>query len=157
MQVINAKNKDPYILLDIAYAATLTGPTQIALDYAKTLEPGSQNSLINRSWTLAYFGDVQANPHEYRDVNKVPWTKSREARLRRFQKTSYKALRFRILDFPLMYCYYVDRDWKDVNETDYNIIANTDIEHEAFSEDEKKFLKEKKDQLLQGFKEHLTS
>lgn len=157
LQEINAKNKDPYILLDVAYAATLTGPTQIALDYAKTLEPGSTNSLINRSWTLAYFGDVQANPHEYQDTNKVPWTKSREARMRRFQKSNYKALRFRILDFPLMYCYYVDRDWKDVNETDYKIIANTDIENEAFSEDEKKFLKEKKEQLLQGFKEHLIS
>lgn len=156
LQEINSKNKDPYILLDIAYAATLTGPTQIALDYAKTLEPGSQNGLINRSWTLAYFGDVQANPHEYQDTNKVPWTKSREARLRRFQKANYKALRFRILDFPLMYCYYVDRDWRDVNEADYEIIANTDIENSVFSEEEKIFLRQKKELLLQGFKEHLT-
>lgn len=156
LEEINLKNKDPYILLDIAYAATLTGPAQIALDYAKTLEPGSQNSFINRSWTLAYFGDVQANPHEYQDTQKVPWTKSREARLRRFQQTNNKALRFRILDFPLLYCYYVDRDWEDVNETDYKIIANTDIINSVFSEEEKVFLKQKKEQLLQEFETHLA-
>lgn len=155
LEEINAKNTDPYILLDIAYAATLTGPTYIALDYAKTLEPGSENSLINRSWTLAYFGDVQANPHEYRDIEKVPWIKSREARMKRFQKSNYKALRFRILDFPLLYCYYVDRNWKDVNDTDYKIISNTEIEHEVFSAAEKLFLKQKKEQLLQGFREHM--
>lgn len=155
LEDVNTKNKDPYILLDIAYAATLTGPTYIALDYAKTLEPGSESDLINRSWTLAYFGDVQANPHEYRDTEKAPWFKSREARLKRFQKSNYKALRFRILDFPLLYCYYVDRDWKDVNDTDYKIIANTDIEHNTFSMEEKLFLKQKKEQLLQEFQKHM--
>lgn len=155
LEDVNTNNKDPYILLDIAYAATLTGPTYIALDYAKTLEPGSESDLINRSWTLAYFGDVQANPHEYRDTEKAPWFKSREARLKRFQKSNYKALRFRILDFPLLYCYYVDRDWKDVNDTDYKIIANTDIEHNTFSMEEKLFLKQKKEQLLQEFQKHM--
>lgn len=75
--------------------------------------------------------------------------------MKRFQKSDYKALRFRILDFPLLYCYYVDRNWKDVNDTDYKIISNTEIEHEVFSAAEKLFLKQKKEQLLQGFREHM--
>ena len=157
LEDIHAKNRDPYILLDIAYAATLTGPTQIALDYAKTLSPDSPNGLINRSWTIAYFGDVQANPHIYKDTEKAPWRKSREARLKRFQSSSFKALRFRILDFPLLYCFYVDREWRDVNEKDYKIIEKTDIENAVFSDDERLFLKQKKSQLLQGFKNHLLN
>ncbi len=155
LEKINLKNNDPYIRLDIAYAATLTGPKYIALDYAKTLVPGSESDIINRSWTLAYFGDVQANPHEYRDTEKASWQKSREARLKRFQKSDYKALRFRILDFPLLYCYYVDRNWQDINDADYQIIENADIDNEAFSTEEKEFLKFKKGQLLRGFREHM--
>lgn len=159
LEEISKKNSDPYILLDLAYASTLTGPTHIALEYAKTLEPGSPypNEMINRSWTIAYFGDVQANPHEYLDKDKAPWTKAREARLKRFQKTSYKALRFRILDLPLMYCFYFDRDWRDVNEADYEIIKNTDIENAIFSEEEKIFMRKKKKDILRKFEEHLPT
>ena len=159
LEEINKKNSDPYILLDLAYASTLTGPTHIALEYAKTLEPGSAypNEMINRSWTIAYFGDVQANPHEYLDKDKAPWTKAREARLKRFQKTSYKALRFRILDLPLMYCFYFDRDWRDVNEADYEIIKSTDIENAIFSEEEKIFMRKKKEDILRKFEEHLPT
>ncbi|MGI6249542.1 MAG: metallophosphoesterase [Acutalibacteraceae bacterium] len=155
LEEINSYNTDPYILLDIAYAAALTGPAHIVLEYASTLEPGSQNELINRSWTVAYFGDVQANPYTYEDKFKVPWSKSREARLNRFQKSNYKAFRFRILDFPLLYCFYSDRDWKDINEADYLIIKEADIDNEIFSQEEKIFLQHKKEQLLQKFEEHL--
>ena len=159
LEEINSNNTDPYIQLDLAYASTLTGPTHIALEYAKTLEPNSPypNEMINRSWTIAYFGDAQANPHEYVDKDKVPWTKAREARLKRFQKTSYKALRFRILDLPLMYCFYFDRDWKDVNEADYEIIKSTDTENAIFSEEEKIFMRKKKEDILRKFEEHLPT
>lgn len=135
----------------LAYAATLTGPTKIALDYAKSLIPGSENDLVNRSWTLAYFGDVQANPHEYQDTHKVPWAKSRAARLRRFQQSGKKALRFRILDLPLLYCYYSNREWHDACKADYDIIANVDVENSIFSEEEKQFLRQQKEKLLRGF------
>lgn len=159
LEDINKKNREPYILLDLAYASTLTGPAHIALEYAKTLEPGSPypNEMINRSWTVAFFGDAQANPHEYVDKYKVPWTKSREARLKRFQKTSYKALRFRILDLPLLYCFYFDRNWRDVNETDYEIIKRTDIENPIFSEEEKTFMRQKKEVILEKFREYLPT
>lgn len=159
LEDINKRNRDPYILLDLAYASTLTGPAHIALEYAKTLEPGSPypNEMINRSWTVAFFGDAQANPHEYVDKYKVPWTKSREARLKRFQKTSYKALRFRILDLPLLYCFYFDRNWRDVNETDYEIIKRTDIENPIFSEEEKAFMRQKKEEILEKFREYLPT
>lgn len=151
LEEIHKANTDPYILLDIAYAATLTGPTKIALDYAKSLIPGSENDLVNRSWTLAYFGDVQANPHEYQDTHKVPWAKSRAARLRRFQQSGKKALRFRILDLPLLYCYYSNREWHDACKADYDIIANVDVENSIFSEEEKQFLRQQREKLLRGF------
>lgn len=156
LEEISKKIEDPYILLDIAYAATLTGPQKVALDYAKTLVPGSQNDITNRSWTLAYYGDVQANPYEYQDTNRVSWTKAREARLRRLQKADYKSLRFRILDFPLLYCFYSDRQWQDVNKGDFQIIRDADIDNEVFSGEEKEFLMQKKKELLHAFSRHLS-
>jgi len=135
---------DPHLKLDIAYGAVLTGPSWIALEYAGSLVPGSESDLINRSWTIAYFGDVQANPYYYRDTKREPWTKSRKARLNRFQSNELKAIRFRILDIPLMYCFYASRDWKDVNEVDYEIIKQVAIDCSAYTNDEKNFLKEQK-------------
>lgn len=62
--------KNPYMKLDIAYGAVLTGPSEIALEYAKSLVPGSESDMINRSWTVAFFGDVQCNPYNYQDIEK---------------------------------------------------------------------------------------
>ncbi len=147
--------KNPYMKLDLAYGAVLTGPSWIALEYAKSLEPGKEADFVNRSWTIAYFGDVQANPYYYQDVEGRPWTKSREARLKRFQSQKRKAVRFRILDFPLMYCFYASRGWKDVNEKDYKIIEQTSINNTEYNDDEKLFLKEQKEKLILEYRKHL--
>lgn len=147
--------KDPYMKLDIAYGAALTGPSCITLEYAKSLQPGEEADLVNRSWTVAYFGDVQENPYYYRDIYGCPWTKARNARLNRFQSSKYKAIRFRILDFPLMYCFYVSRNWRDVNNEDLSIIEKTQIDCKEYSEEEIEFLKEQKEKLITEYRKHL--
>lgn len=146
---------NPFLRLDLAYGAVLTGPSWVGLDYAKSLEPGSDTDLMNRSWSLAFFGDVLANPYFYKDLEEVPWKKTREARLKRFRSDKWKALRFRILDLPLMYCFYVNRNWRDVNETDFEVIKNVLIEHPIFTEEEKCFLRKKKGQLVREYEEHM--
>jgi len=156
LEVAHEYETNPHLKLDIAYGAVLTGPSWIALEYAGSLVPGSESDLIHRSWTIAYFGDVQANPYYYRDVKREPWTKSRTVRLKRFQSNKRKAIRFRILDIPLMYCFYASRDWKDVNETDYEIIKQTAIDCSAYTKEEKIFLKEQKRKLVEEFQKHLT-
>ncbi|MBQ3334041.1 MAG: metallophosphoesterase [Eubacteriaceae bacterium] len=155
---LKEKNKtetDKYLLLDIAYAACLVGPKKIALKYAKAMEPDSEKARINRSWTMAYFGDVQANPHEYKDDQKDPWTKSRDVRMKRFQERKYKSLRFRLFDIPLLHSFYASRDWEDVNEKDYQIIKQAVIDDDVFSDEEKRFLEKKKNQLLKKYKKRL--
>ena len=147
--------KDPYMKLDLAYGAVLTGPSRVALDYAKSLIPGSESDLVNRSWTVAYFGDVQANPYHYRDEENCSWTKAREARLKRFQSSNRKAVRFRILDFPLMYCFYESRKWNDINAEDLKIIENASIDNPEYSVEEKCFLQEQKQKLVSEYKKRL--
>lgn len=140
-----------YLKLDLAYGAVLTGPSWVGLDYARSLVPGSESDLTNRSWTVAYFGDVQANPYSYCDTGECTWEKSRNARLKRFRSNSWKALRFRILDFPLMYCFYASRGWWDVNEEDLKTIRNASVDDEIYTEGEKNFLRETKNRLTEEF------
>lgn len=151
------REQDPYMKLDIAYGAVLAGPSWIALEYAASLIPGSESDLTNRSWTVAYFGDVQDNPYHYRDTEKRPWSKSREARLRRFQSSKHKSIRFRIMDFPLMYCFYVSRDWADISEADYEILCRADIDCPEYTGKEKAFLREQKSKLLEEYQKRLEA
>lgn len=147
--------RDPYLKLDLAYGAVLTGPSRIALEYAKTLIPGSEADLVHRSWTIAYFGDVQGKPHQYKDVENAPWPKARKARLDRFQSKKKKAIRFRILDFPILYCFYESRGWCDLNREDLKIIQAAAIDCKEYSEEEKAYLKEQKEKLVSKYEEQL--
>lgn len=155
VQMVAHIEEDPYMRLDIAYGAVLTGPYELALEYAKKLMPGTEEDFVNRSWTVAYFGDVQAVPYHYRDTEQAPWTKAREARMKRLQSRKEKAVRFRILDLPLLYCFYESREWKDATLQDYEIIRQTEIEGEYYTEEEKQFLKEQKEKLLAAFEEEI--
>lgn len=150
------KEKDPYMKLDIAYGATLTGPSWVGLEYARSLIPGTESDLINRSWTLAYFGDVQANPYHYRDTGGCSWTKARSVRLKRFQSSKRKAIRFRILDIPLMYCFYESRSWCDVNEEDLRIIKCASVDDPEYTAEEKQFLAEQKEKLVSEYEKRLN-
>lgn len=144
-----------YLKLDLAYGAVLTGPSWVGLDYAKKLTPGTEEDLANRSWTLAYFGDVQANPYHYRDDGTCLWAKSRKARLDRFQSSKRKAVRFRILDFPLMYCFYASRNWADINMEELNIIKCASIDNEEYSNEEMEFLAQQKEKLVSEYEKRL--
>lgn len=141
--------------LDLAYGAVLTGPEWIALEYARALREDEKTSLINRSWTTAYFGDAQGSPYTHIDNENLPWTKARTARLKHLASSNKKAMRFRILEIPILYCFYSSRNWKDENEEDYEIIKSTVIDSDLYNAEEKKFLKQQKDELLAAFRTHL--
>lgn len=149
--------QEPYLKLDLAYGAALTGASEIALEYARSLIPGSEADLVHRSWTIAYFGDVSGKPHQYKDVEKAPWTKARKARLDRFKSTKQKAVRFRILDFPILYCFYENRGWIDLNHEDLEIIRAADIDREEYSKEEKAYLREQKEKLVSKYEERLAA
>lgn len=139
---------DPYLKLDLAYGAVLVGPAWITLEYARSLTPGSEADRVHRAWTLAYFGDVQADPYSYQDMGQSGWTKARTARLKRLQSSKRKAIRFRILDLPVLYCFYESRNWRDICKQDYLIIQQARIDCEEYSEEERQFLSEQKTKLL---------
>jgi hypothetical protein len=146
--------------LCIAYGAVTVGPDYIALEYAKLLKPGTEEDITNRSWTMTYFDVTDKNPYEYIDNEKRPWTAARNKRLERFKSKnpSKKDYRFRLFDIPLLYCFYVDRNWNpdDLSEGDLEIIKGCTFPDEYFNSTEIKFLKSSKSRLVNEYKKKLA-
>ena len=144
----NRHTKEPLLKLNIAYGATLHNENRITLSYAKKLKPGTKEDLVNRSWTITYFSDVIADPLNYEDIEKKPWDNSRIARMNRLKDASFKSIRFRIFDIPLLICFYDSRSWIDVTEEDFETIKKCDIGSNKYTTKEKYFLKKKKEELV---------
>lgn len=153
----NIVETDPYMKLTIAYGAATLGIKDIALEYAKGYSIDSISSFVTRSCSLVYYGDVQGNPYKYRDDCIVPWNKSRNIRLQHLLSDNEKDIRFRILDIPLLYCFYASRNWKDVNLTDLKILKSAKIKGFTYNKDEEAFLKHKLDELISEYQKHLLS
>ena len=153
----NIVETDPYMKLTIAYGAATLGIKDIALEYAKGYSIDSISSFVTRSCSLVYYGDVQGNPYKYRDDCIVPWNKSRNIRLQHLLSDNEKDIRFRILDIPLLYCFYASRNWKDVNLTDLKILKSAKIKGLTYNKDEEAFLKHKLDELISEYQKHLLS
>ncbi|MDD3172399.1 MAG: hypothetical protein PHF63_01810 [Herbinix sp.] len=146
--------------LCIAYGAVTVGPDYIALEYAKLLKPGTEEDLTNRSWTMTYFDVTDKNPYEYIDNEQRPWTAARTKRLKRFKSKnpSKKDYRFRLFDIPLLYCFYVNRNWNpdDLSKEDLEIIKGCTIPNEYFNNAEIEFLKSSKSRLVNEYKKNLA-
>lgn len=153
----NKAEKDPYMKLTIAYGAATLGIKDIALEYAKEYSVNSISSFVTRSCSLVYYGDVQGDPYKYKDDCKVSWDKSRDIRLQHLLSDNEKDIRFRVLDVPLLYCFYASRDWKDVNLTDFRILKAAKIKGLNYNKEEESFLKQKLDELLLEYKKQLKS
>ena len=153
----NKIETDPYMKLTIAYGSATLGIKDIALEYAKEYSVNSTSSFVTRSCSLVYYGDVQGDPYKYKDDCKVSWNKSRDIRLQHLLSDNEKDIRFRVLDIPLLYCFYASRNWKDVNFTDLRILKAAKIKGLNYNKDEEVFLKHKLDELVLEYKKQLIS
>lgn len=141
----------------IAYGAANIGLYDIALDFAKRMEPGSTEDQVNRAWTLVFYGDkAEEDPLDYRDEQKCDWKNSRERRLKRFRSVKSKDKAFRMFDLCIMFGFYTSRDWADVNPKDLATIEQTVIDFEDYPNDVLLFLREKKDLLVNTYRQKLS-
>lgn len=151
----NGVETDNILKLNIAYAAALVGPPEIALDYARRIKPGSPEDETNRSWTLVFYGDVMADAYSYQDNGRVGWKKARMSRLRRLQSEEKKALRFRMFDLPLLYTFLVSRGWQEISEEELEIIRNCRVWSEELPAYVSEFLEKAKGELVEAYEENL--
>lgn len=66
------------------------------------------------------------------------------------------AYRYRLLDLPLLYCFYASRDFEDcISCGDYETLQNCDISYPKYTDKERSFLEQQKHQLLQKYSEKM--
>lgn len=151
------KSEDIMLFLGIAYGMARIDPSNAyTLEFAKKLTPGSQEDIRNRGWGMCFFGDVEENGYEYEDAEGKPWNKIRENRLNRLKDSSQNHIETRVLDIPLLYCFYHSRGFADCTSyIDYNIIKNANISHPCFGAEQRAFLKSQKQELVSKYREQL--
>ncbi len=158
---IYKQEKRPIMRQGIAYGAASLDLFDIALQFAKEMEaPDSEANIVNRSWTLVFYGDVSdidVDPIRFRDDGKVPWDKARQARLRRFKGNSKKDKAFRMFDFCIMIGFYISRNWENINENDLKIIESCEVNINEFPPEINSFLQNKKQCLVNEYKKHLRT
>lgn len=151
------KSEETMLFLGIAYGMARIDPSNTyTLEFAKKLIPGSQEDVRNRGWGMCFFGDVKKNGYTYEDSEGKPWNKIRENRLTRLKDNAQNHVETRVLDIPLLYCFYHSRGFTDCTSySDYNIIKNTDISLLCFGAEQKAFMAEQKQKLVSKYRERL--
>lgn len=150
-------SEDTMLFLGIAYGMARIDPSNIyTIEFAKKLTPGSQEDIRNRGWGMCFFGDVEKNGYAYEDSEGKPWNKIRENRLNRLKDNEQSHVETRVLDIPLLYCFYHSRGFADcISYTDYRIIKNTSISLPCFGAEQKAFMAEQKEMLVSEYREQL--
>lgn len=150
------KGDEVLLSLGLAYGMATIKQHPHTLDFAKKLIPNSKESKINRSWAVCFFGDVDKDGYVYEDTGDCPWDEVREAKLKRIKKNTPSAYRFRLLDIPLLYCFYESRHFVDCNSSnDWEILNNCDVAYGRYSDEERDFILEQKQLLVSEYRKYL--
>ena len=144
------------LALGLAYGMAGIRQHPYTLDFARKLCPGEPEDITNRSWAVCFFGDQNDNGFTYRDEHCCPWDKVRKVKLDRLKIREEEAYRYRLLDLPLLYCFYASRGFKDCTSyTDYMVLRNTDVSYARYTTEEMAFLEQQKHQLQAKYEECL--
>lgn len=152
------KGDDVLLSLGLAYGMATIKQHPHTLDFAKKLIPNSIESKVNRSWAVCFFGDVDKDGYIYEDTGDCPWDEVRKAKLKRIKKNTPATYRFRLLDIPLLYCFYESRHFADCNSfDDFEAINSCDIDYAGYSDEERDFIIGQKQLLIGEYRKQLFS
>lgn len=147
---------DYILMLGLAYGMAGIKQHEQTLNFAKKLKNGEPEALVNRSWAVCFFGDVSEDGYTYRDDKNCQWENVKRAKLKRIIKNTDMTYRYRLLDIPLLYCFYESRGFKDcVSYEDYQTILQCDISYSKYTEEERTFITSQKEQLVSEYRKRL--
>ena len=118
------EDKDLIIQRAAAISAILQGDFETEKSYIQTLTPDSEADLINRSMDLAYNGDVNEEPHYYKDLHFVDWTLTKSAILLRLDSIKKRDILLRWWDLRSLKLFLVNRGGSGFNSKDLAIVKS---------------------------------
>lgn len=148
---------DYMLMLGLAYGMAGKRQHPLTIKFAKRLENGNPEATVNRGWAVCFFGDINKDGYTYKDEDNCKWDNVRAVKLNRLRCNKEEAYRYRLLDLPLLYCFYESRGFKDcISYSEYATIKDCDISSFEYTEEEKTFLLMKKEQLVSQYRNHLV-
>ena len=144
---------DKHLLLNIAFSSLITGDEEIETDFISRIKPGNDYDLLIRSWTMAFFANVE-DPYSYIDKGIDNWSLAKQARLKRLSINDEnnpkfsKAKAFRWLDLVVINLFLENRGYNTMVSDDYKIIENTKVDLEGYSDNKVKKLEFLKEEII---------
>ena len=148
-------DEDKYVKLNITFASLQTFDESIELDFVNRLLSDDEYDLMIRSWTMAFF-KKESNPYDYRDKESDDWTPAKNPRINRLRiddeaNPKYKkAMAFRLLDLAVIYLFVKNRKENTLADDEKEVIKNTNIEYELYSESKKELMSKIKEMILEN-------
>ncbi len=142
-----------FIKLNTTFASLQSFNEDLELDFVdKVLKDKDYDKMI-RSWTIAYF-KLAPNPYNYVDNENDDWTPAKMPRINRLKINDQsnpkykKAMSFRLLDLVVLYLFINNRKENNLTDEEKQIIRDTSIDYEKYSDNKKKKLEELKELIL---------
>lgn len=149
-------DEDLHIKLNITFSTLITFDETIEKDFISKFKTGNEYDATLRSWTMAFFANID-NPYEYKDDNFEDWTRAKTPRLKRLSiNTSdnpkfLKAMSFRSMDLLVLYLFLENRKTDVLTQEESNIISNTFIDYDKFSNEKKQYLNNLKQYIVKNY------
>lgn len=146
----------PMLEANLAFGLANLRLDPFTLEFARKLTPGSEEDKALRAWNICHYGDAPGDGFEYVDDKKHAWNRFRKKEIAYIAYDDDKRMRHRIVDIPLLNCFYASRDYADCTTyRDYYKIKNCRIDFRDYSEEEREFVKAQHSQLLNNYEDHL--
>lgn len=139
----------------IAYGLAALSEIQVPFDFAQKIYYDCDEAVINRSWTLVFFGDIQEkDAYLYLDDGKCDWTKCRTVRINRLKKNELQAQAFRSLDLCLLHSFLSTRGW-ELSQFEIEVVKNTVFDKKLFTKQQLRFLKTVQKEIVKNCKKQI--
>ena len=146
-------DENKYVKLNATFASLQSFKEDLELDFVDKILSNEEYDQLIRSWTMAYF-KLAENPYEYVDKNTDDWSAAKKPRINRLRINDdsnhkfKKAMYFRLLDLIVIYLFVRNRKVNSLTDEEIQIIKDSNIDYEAYSENKKEKLQKAKELIL---------
>lgn len=139
LKKIYYKEENLHLKLNLFFSLLSSFDEEVESDFISKISPGNELDNIIRSWTMAFFANID-NPYDYIDNGTDSPTKALKARLNRFEilldknhKKYKKSLSYLYIDLMVVWLFLNNRDSSILSEEDYKIISDIPENYSEFS------------------------
>ncbi|MDR0591549.1 MAG: hypothetical protein LBG75_03300 [Candidatus Nomurabacteria bacterium] len=152
---VYAEETNDHHKFNLAFSACLLGDEAVELDFISKVVPGNKWDQLLRSWTLAFFQNID-NPYDFIDDGTSDWSAAKNPRIKRLSisdpkaKGYHKAMLFRLFDLTILRLFCKSRSFNDLTPPELKVIEQCASTSPGISIAKSEKIEHVKRQLLSG-------